>query len=41
VNYCIEVDPEDRPDSMAVVIERLELVLAELSEQAKAPTPAK
>jgi len=36
VNYCIEVDPDDRPDSMAVVIERLELVLAELTSGAAA-----
>lgn len=40
VNYCIEVDPDDRPGSMAMVIERLELVLAELtaSETANSTT---
>jgi len=36
VNYCIEVDPDDRPDTMAVVIERLELVLTELTSGAPA-----
>lgn len=44
VNYCIEVDPDDRPDTMAVVIERLELLLAELTGEPRAttaPTPAK
>ncbi len=40
VNYCIEVDPDDRPGSMSMVIERLELVLAELGANASANATA-